>query len=264
MTDPRRRFNSRERVALWLAADGKCESCGVELTAGWHADHVIPHSKGGPTDSYNGAALCAQCNLKKGNKMLPPLRKWQQKAITAMNNLAGKDVTIGACPGAGKSTVAFAAMRQHYDDKKADFFIVVVPSVSLTKQFQAGAAKWGLKLVIADNSQGAAVPPDHHGLVTTYASVASQPDLYRRHCDRRQVLVVLDEVHHAGGDAHPSWGPRTAQAFELAYRRLLMTGTPWRSDSSQIPFARYDDDGMVCLDYSYDFGAAWAEVVGIV
>jgi len=36
----RRRFNSSERVALYLAADGRCANCGTELEPGWHGDHV--------------------------------------------------------------------------------------------------------------------------------------------------------------------------------------------------------------------------------
>ena len=62
----RRFFNSRERTALYLAADGCCTRCGAELEPGWHADHVDPHSHGGETDVINGQALCPDCNLKKG------------------------------------------------------------------------------------------------------------------------------------------------------------------------------------------------------
>lgn len=64
----RRRFNKSERVAMYLAADGKCEECGIELAPSWHGDHVIAHSKGGLTDVKNGQPLCPPCNLKKGAK----------------------------------------------------------------------------------------------------------------------------------------------------------------------------------------------------
>ena len=46
--------------------------------------------------------------------------------------------------------------------------------------------------------------------------------------------VVLDEVHH-GGDAL-SWGDAVREAFDPATRRLALTGTPFRSDTSAIPF----------------------------
>jgi 5-methylcytosine-specific restriction endonuclease McrA len=64
----RRRFNKRERVALYLAADGQCTKCGSELELGFHGDHVQAYAKDGVTDVINGQALCRDCNLKKGTK----------------------------------------------------------------------------------------------------------------------------------------------------------------------------------------------------
>jgi hypothetical protein len=54
----RRFFSDRERVALYLAADGRCVECGAALEPGWHADHMDPHALGGQTDVINGQALC--------------------------------------------------------------------------------------------------------------------------------------------------------------------------------------------------------------
>ena len=61
-----RSFRSRTRVALFLAARGRCASCGVDLRPGWHGDHVSPVSTGGPTIPANGQALCPRCNREKG------------------------------------------------------------------------------------------------------------------------------------------------------------------------------------------------------
>ncbi|MGK2938505.1 MAG: HNH endonuclease [Solirubrobacteraceae bacterium] len=63
---PPRRFASSARVALYLAADGRCANCGIDLQPAWHADHVAPRSSGGPTVPANGQALCPSCNLRKG------------------------------------------------------------------------------------------------------------------------------------------------------------------------------------------------------
>ncbi len=59
-------------------------------------------------------------------------------------------------------------------------------------------------------------------------------------------LVVFDEIHH-GGDAK-SWGEAIREAFDDATRRLALTGTPFRSDDSAIPFVTYepDADGLRC------------------
>jgi superfamily II DNA or RNA helicase len=63
-------------------------------------------------------------------------------------------------------------------------------------------------------------------------------------------LIVLDEIHHAG---EPSWGDGVQIAFQHAGRRLSLSGTPFRSDQSIIPFVRYDGD-LAHADYEYGYG----------
>lgn len=63
-----RRFRPAARIALFLAARGRCAACGVELAPGWHADHVDPVAAGGATHPANGQALCPRCNLVKGGR----------------------------------------------------------------------------------------------------------------------------------------------------------------------------------------------------
>lgn len=64
-----RRFQSSTRVALFLAARGRCAECGEPLRRGWHADHVTPQRAGGATAPANGRALCPPCNLRKGGRL---------------------------------------------------------------------------------------------------------------------------------------------------------------------------------------------------
>ena len=70
--------------------------------------------------------------------------------------------------------------------------------------------------------------------------------------------MILDEIHH-GGDAL-SWGDGIREAFDPAARRLSLTGTPFRSDTSPIPFVEYaeDRDGIrrSKADYTYGYGKA--------
>lgn len=64
----RRRFNRRERAAMFLAADGRCQRCGRDLEPGWHGDHKTPFVRTGRTDVADGQALCPSCNQEKGSK----------------------------------------------------------------------------------------------------------------------------------------------------------------------------------------------------
>ena len=82
---------------------------------------------------------------------------------------------------------------------------------------------------------------DFVGVALTYAGVAINPLALRIRTEAFKTLVILDEIHHAG-DAL-SWGEAVREAFEPAARRLMLTGTPFRSDTNPIPFVRYEPDG---------------------
>jgi superfamily II DNA or RNA helicase len=79
----------------------------------------------------------------------------------------------------------------------------------------------------------------------------------------RPTLVILDEIHHAGDSR--SWGDGVKTAFEPAVRRLMLTGTPFRSDDNPIPFVAYErgEDGLPRSrsDSSYGYSDALADGV---
>lgn len=57
----------RRLRARVLARDGhRCQRCGKPAT---HADHILPKAAGGTDHIDNLEALCAQCNLAKGDAM---------------------------------------------------------------------------------------------------------------------------------------------------------------------------------------------------
>lgn len=56
------------RALIYVAADGRCKICGVQLPSGWHADHKIPFKETKTTNVHDMQALCPACNLKKGAK----------------------------------------------------------------------------------------------------------------------------------------------------------------------------------------------------
>lgn len=260
----KRRFSKRERVALWLAADGKCESCGVELSEGWHADHVHPWSRGGETDVVNGAALCARCNLKKSNKtereqpMTDPREQWQTEAVANFVKRTD-DFLVTATPGAGKTRMALRASQQLLDKRTVERVIVVVPTLNLRKQWSKAAAAAGLDLTAMYENGAGALTAAKHGVVVTYQQVDANPDLWRRHSTSRRTLAIFDEIHHAGDES--SWGESLKHAFGMTHRRLMLSGTPFRTDNRPIPFVRYDENGMSISDAGIDLRTAVANGV---
>ena len=70
-----------------------------------------------------------------------------------------------------------------------------------------------------------------------------------------QAFAVLDEVHHAADSK--SWGDGVRSAFG-GVQRLCLSGTPFRSDQSSIPFVRYEDD-LAQADYDYGYGPALSD-----
>lgn len=257
-TPNRRRFNTSERVALYLAADGHCTQCGTELQPGWHADHRHPWSNGGPTDVTNGQALCPDCNLKKGTRMTvwpgPNLRDWQRQALDAYIAKDDADFLTVATPGAGKTKFALRLAHELLASGIVSRVVVVVPTEHLKVQWANSAHECGIALdPTTKNASGLEVATDYRGAVLTYAQVSMQPDLHRMGC-RRPTLVILDEVHHAGDEK--AWGDAVRHAFGPAARRLALSGTPFRSDNSAIPFVTYDEEGKSVADFAYGYGRA--------
>jgi 5-methylcytosine-specific restriction endonuclease McrA len=69
LKDKTRNFTEEQRRAIFWKQKGTCQICGrVCRENEFHADHVLPWSKGNPTSLENGQVLCTECNLKKGNR----------------------------------------------------------------------------------------------------------------------------------------------------------------------------------------------------
>lgn len=254
----RRFFNRQEKAAIAANAGWKCEICAQPLADGWHADHRIPYSKGGATDVVNGQALCPPCNIKKGsNTIMTHLRNWQQEAVDQFMASASQNFLVTACPGAGKTTFALSAARALLDSGKIRRVVVVVPSDALRTQW-ADNMSAGVHLRPLVGGQ----PVDHsdyHGVVTTYQAVNGSLAHQIRGAigdnDKAGTLVILDEIHHAADSS--KFGKALAYAFDTVTRRLLLTGTPWRTDERErMPFVEFDDNNMLKVDYSYDYGEA--------
>ena len=57
------------RQNLYFRDRGRCQYCGSPVDhKGLTYDHVIPRSKGGPTEWTNVVSCCPACNVKKGGR----------------------------------------------------------------------------------------------------------------------------------------------------------------------------------------------------
>lgn len=190
------------------------------------------------------------------------LRAWQQAALHKFLATKPQDFMAVATPGAGKTTFALRVATELKEDRSVERIIVVVPTEHLKIQWSQAAARVGLALD-PKFSNSSAVNPAYDGIVVTYAQVGMHPFKHRAIASARRTLVILDEIHHAG-DAK-SWGDGVREAYDDVEHRLSLTGTPFRSDDSQIPFVRYEQDGEGHLvsrsDHTYGYGDALADGV---
>ena len=191
------------------------------------------------------------------------LRGWQRRALVRYLTARPRDFLLVATPGAGKTAFALRIAGELLSEGTVERITVVVPTEHLKTQWAAAGAAAGISLDPRFSNSNATTSDDYHGVVVTYAQVASHPMRHRVRTENRRTLVIFDEIHH-GGDAK-SWGEGIREAFSDATRRLGLTGTPFRSDDSAIPFVSYSPDGQGLLrstaDHSYGYSDALTDGV---
>lgn len=191
------------------------------------------------------------------------LRTWQRRALTKYLSAAPRDFLAVATPGAGKTTFGLRIATELLTDRTVDQVTVVAPTEHLKHQWAAAAARAGIALDSRFSNSTGQTSSDFQGVVVTYAQVAAHPARHRVRTENRRTLVILDEIHH-GGDAK-SWGDAIREAFSDATRRLALTGTPFRSDDSPIPFINYEPEpgggARSVADYVYGYSDALADGV---
>ncbi|KLO62631.1 hypothetical protein AA983_09140 [Dermacoccus sp. PE3] len=191
------------------------------------------------------------------------LRAWQAGALQRYLETNPRDFLAVATPGAGKTTFALRLATELLGRGIVDSVTIVAPTEHLKTQWADAAARVGIQIDPKFTNRQVDEASDYHGVALTYQGVASNPEVHRIRTLRTRTLVILDEVHH-GGD-NKSWGDALRVAFEGATRRVCLTGTPFRSDTSPIPFVRYEHDAAgirrSASDYAYGYAEALADGV---
>ena len=191
------------------------------------------------------------------------LRGWQRRALVKYLAAKPRDFLAVATPGAGKTPFALRIAAELLAERAVEQVTVVVPTEHLKVQWANAAARMGIAIDPRFSNSDSQTSSDYHGVAVTYAQVASHPTRHRVRTENRKTLVIFDEIHH-GGDAK-TWGEAIREAFDDATRRLALTGTPFRSDDSPIPFVTYEPDSAGFqrskADHVYGYSDALADGV---
>ncbi|HEU5485711.1 MAG TPA: DEAD/DEAH box helicase [Microlunatus sp.] len=187
------------------------------------------------------------------------LRAWQAAALHQYFEQPRKDFLAVATPGAGKTSFALTVAANLLSKRQVDRVVIVAPTEHLKTQWAEAADRVGIAIDPQFGVRQGRAAKDFSGVALTYAGVAANPLALRVRVEGFKTLVILDEVHHAG-DAL-SWGESVREAFDPATRRLMLTGTPFRSDTNPIPFVRYEPAGDGGLRSVADFTYGYAEAL---
>src|SRR5262249_32634433 len=128
----KRRFSKGERLAIYLAQDGRSAVSGKPLGADFHADHRIPFSKGGPTTIENCDALTPQENLAKGARI--NRYTWQDEFVERYRAHLETDFFLCALPGAGKTRASIRVITPWL--QQGGVFFVVSPTVIIRRNWR--------------------------------------------------------------------------------------------------------------------------------
>jgi superfamily II DNA or RNA helicase len=234
--------------------------------------HVSEEQSGAHVGSFAAEHLSPSYPQRAPWGTAQRLRAWQAEALDIYFGLDGpegvgngpRDFLAAATPGAGKTTFALRLATELLRRRIVSRIVVVAPTEHLKTQWADAAARVSLRLDPNFTNRHAMPPRQYHGVAVTYAQVAVKASVHERLIMDARTLVILDEVHH-GGDAL-SWGDALREAYGRATRRLLLSGTPFRSDTAPIPFVEYapNEKGIRLSRTDYNYGYRRALEDGVV
>jgi superfamily II DNA or RNA helicase len=210
VSEKRRLTNSKERHALYLAADGKCEMCRITLPDNWHADHIVPFSVTKQTHYTEMQALCPSCNTKKGAKIMGKqiltLRQHQQILTDELDNLSSAEfneavrtknaflILANVVPGGGKTKLATILAKAFYKMN----VLVLVPRLTLAKQIDEAFNAEGIEAIAMVNGWENNPSKGTRGVICSHSMASRNAANLGSHMARsgKDWVVIIDECHH--------------------------------------------------------------------
>jgi superfamily II DNA or RNA helicase len=168
-------------------------------------------------------------------------RRWSQEGLQTWSRFIGGNGQVfftHACPGSGKTRYAIAAIKHAEDMGDIDMVVVVAPTDAVRSQWETETRRHAVHLYqwTSERLRDSIMDNDVPHLILTYHQLTSDNalDALEAWSRRRQMMGVLDEIHHCGDDRE--WGRGVETAFRNAKRIFVLSGTPFRSDQRGIPF----------------------------
>lgn len=246
-----RAFSTNQKLALLAKAQFHCQICGVKIT--WetcHADHVTPYIRGGKTIVSNGQALCAPCNLRKGDTIMRKSLPWQKDGLEkCIDDVTKKDFVIVAGTGCGKTHLgATCGSYEHLNSQEKTLILVVVPYRGIKNGWKVAFKSLGFD--VATNKNRLAMDTDV--MITTYAGAASVIDYFVNNIDKK-LIIIFDEFHHM--EENSVWARPFVNMDEDDYiKRIFLSGTPWHEKGEISETMVKYVNGVVVHDVLYTYG----------
>lgn len=183
------------------------------------------------------------------------LYNWISHCINVFELANKRNFMVCSSPSSGKTVLGTLLSLRYKITQLNGKIIVVAPSLKIAKQWRKEFKRWGLDLKMKhkwSKNDPDNLESDYDGVVMTYAKMAQNHESIRRFCHYHKCFVVLDEIHHLSDEL--SWGISAENAFAVPTvdNIIALSGTPFRSDKTDIPFVEYhpptlnvvvDDDG---------------------
>ena len=184
---------------------------------------------------------------RKGHNMNEiQLRPWQSEAIKKALHWLTQEQTdfrflLNVAPGAGKTICACVIAKELLDRNEIERVVVIAPRTEVVRQwgreFESILGRQMTKVTGADSQ----ITDYGIDICANWQSIANLEDGFQSLCSRYKTLVICDEYHHAAIEA--AWGIGVNKSFVDAKYRILLSGTPVRTDGART--IAYDDEGII-------------------
>jgi superfamily II DNA or RNA helicase len=177
-------------------------------------------------------------------------RRWQEECLQlAINHFVSGNSYFScvATPGSGKTKFSAYLAEALFELNYIDYVLCVAPSLTvkegITETFEETLNNR------FDGKFGSV------GECITYQTFQFQYQELTRRLSNYRVLLVLDEIHHCGGNQDTTvtaWGRPLLQFIgQISPNVLSLSGTPWRSDKLPVTTLQYNAKEMLNAQYTY-------------